>query len=107
MGEEVMSGTVMRITVSELCEQEGVSRSMLAQLVKHEIAQPLAGVSVDDWVFDVTSAQWMNRAIRLQRDLDIEWIAVAMLIDLLRERDALARENQCLRQRLERFLQAD
>jgi chaperone modulatory protein CbpM len=104
MGEDAMSARVMSITVGELCEQTGVTRSMVVQLVEHAIAQPLTGASVDDWVFDVNSAQWLTRAIRLQRDLDLEWMAVAMLIDLLRERDALTRENQCLRQRLQRFV---
>ena len=77
------------------------------QLVQYDIAQPLAGASIEDWVFDVTSAHWMQRAIRLQRDLDIDWIAVAMLIDLLQERERLSEENRCLRQRLGRFLMED
>ncbi|MEQ8516632.1 MAG: chaperone modulator CbpM [Chromatocurvus sp.] len=102
-----MSTTVMRITVSELCERDGLSRSMLVQLVDHEIARPLAGESPEDWVFDISSAHWMRRAMRLRRDLDIDWIAVAMLVDLLRERESLQRENTCLRQRLDRFFAHD
>ena len=58
-------------------------------------------------MIDATNAQWMQRAIRLQRDLDIDWVAVAMLIDLLREREQLSYENRILRQRLERFLAED
>lgn len=97
----------MRITVSELCERDGFSRSMLVQLVDHEIARPLAGESPEDWVFDISSAHWMKRAMRLRRDLDIDWIAVAMLLDLLREKENLQRENECLRQRLDRFFAHD
>lgn len=99
-----MTSTIIQITVSELCEREELSRAVVVQLVQHEIAQPLAGVSIEDWIFDVTNAHWMKRALRLQRDLDIDWIAVAMLIDLLREREQLSLENRCLRQRLGRFL---
>ena len=102
-----MTSTVIQITVSELCEREELSRPVVVQLVQYDIAQPLAGASIEDWVFDVTSAHWMKRAIRLQRDLDIDWIAVAMLIDLLRERERLSEENRCLRQRLGRFLVED
>ena len=102
-----MTSTVIQITVSELCEREELSRPVVVQLVQYDIAQPVAGVSIEDWVFDVTSAQWMQRAIRLQRDLDIDWIAVAMLIDLLQERERLSEENRCLRQRLGRFLVED
>ncbi|EED32830.1 conserved hypothetical protein [gamma proteobacterium NOR5-3] len=97
---------MIRVTVKELCEREGVSHDALLEVIQHEIAEPLEGSCVDDWCFDVTSAHWVKRALRLQRDLEIDWIAVAMLIDLLREREALDRENQALRQRLERFLTA-
>ena len=103
----MMISTVMRITVSQLCECEGLSRSLLLDLVEYEIARPVAGSTIEDWIFDATSAQWMQRAIRLQRDLDIDWVAVAMLIDLLREREQLSYENRILRQRLERFLAED
>lgn len=99
-----MTSKIIHITVSELCEREELSRPVVVQLVQHEIAQPLAGSSLEDWVFDATSAHWMKRATRLHRDLDIDWIAVAMLIDLLREREQLNEENRCLRQRLARFL---
>ena len=102
-----MTATIIQITVSELCEREELSRSVVVQLVQYDIAQPLAGYSIEDWIFDVTSAHWMQRAIRLQRDLDIDWIAVAMLIDLLQERERLSEENQRLRQRLGRFLMED
>ena len=102
-----MTSTVIQITVSELCEREELSRPVVVQLVQYDIAQPLAGASIEDWIFDVTSAHWMQRAIRLQRDLDIDWIAVAMLIDLLQERERLREDNRCLRQRLGRFLVED
>jgi len=102
-----MTSTIIQITVSELCEREELSRSVVVQLVQYDIAQPLAGSSIEDWIFDVTTAHWMQRAIRLQRDLDIDWIAVAMLIDLLQEREQLSEENQRLRQRLGRFLMED
>jgi len=102
-----MSSSITRISVSELCEREGVPPSLLLQLVHYEIARPLSGSSTEDWEFDTVSAHWMQRAIHLQRDLDIDWVAVATLIDLLRERDRLRLENRALRQRLERFLSQD
>lgn len=99
-----MIGSASRITVEELCEREGVARSMVIELVQYEIASPLSGSSPADWEFDTSSAHWIRRAIHLQRDLELDWVAVAMLIDLLRERDLLRRENNALRNRLERFL---
>ncbi|MFT4612961.1 MAG: chaperone modulatory protein CbpM [Bacteroidia bacterium] len=99
-----MNTKTMRITVTELCECEGISNTVLLEMVEYEIAQPMAGSSIQDWIFDTTSAHWMRRAIRLQRDLEIDWLAVSILIDLLREREKLSRENSSLRQRLDRFL---
>ncbi len=78
-----MKTAVMRITVHELCERQGLSRNVLLELVEHDIARPVAGSTVDDWVFDCGSAHWLDAAVRLRRDLDLDWIAVAMLVDLL------------------------
>jgi chaperone modulatory protein CbpM len=102
-----MKTAVMRITVHELCERQGLSRNVLLELVEHDIARPVAGSMFDDWVFDCGSAHWLDIAVRLRRDLDLDWIAVAMLVDLLRERETLDAENRLLRQRLERFLSED
>ncbi len=104
MGEPEMISELMRITVRELVEGEGISRSLLLELIEYDIARPIAGAGMDDWLFDAEGAHWMKRAIRLQRDLEIDWVAVALLVDLLRERDRLSSENQLLRQRLDRFL---
>lgn len=99
-----MISEVMRITVRELTERQGISRAVLLELVEYEIARPLEGTGPDEWIFDADSAHWMKRAVRLQRDLEIDWVAVAMLVDLLRERERLRGENRALRQRLNRFL---
>lgn len=99
-----MKSSMIQVTVKELCEREDLSRTLLIELVEYNIARPLAGSSSEDWVFDATATHWLKRAIRLQRDLDIDWFAVAMLVDLLRERESLNEENRLLRQRLNRFL---
>ncbi len=102
-----MTASVTRVTVTELCEREGVSHTILVTLVEHEIARPIAGTGTDDWVFDATGAQWVYKAVRLHRDLELDWVAVSMLVDLLRQREQLDRENRLLKQRLARFLAQD
>jgi chaperone modulatory protein CbpM len=99
-----MSTTVTRMTIGEVCECEGVTRTLLVQLVEYDIARPLGGGPSRDWVFDVSGVAWIKRALRIQRDFDLDWAAVAVMVDLLREREALQQENRSLRQRLERFL---
>jgi chaperone modulatory protein CbpM len=45
-----------------------------------------------------------RRAMRLQRDLQLEWSAVALVLELLEDRDRLRVENAMLQRRLQRFL---
>ncbi len=102
-----MISSMMRVTVQELCERENLTSTLILELIDYDIAQPVSGSSVQDWVFDATDAHWLKCAVRLQRDLDLDWLAVAMLVDLLREREKLSEENRVLRQRLGRFLLED
>ena len=99
-----MISSVMRITVEEVCEQEQLPVALLVELVEYDIVRPVAGSSGEDWVFDCTGLHWLKRAIRLQRDLELDWLAVATVLDLLRERETLVEENRLLKQRLSRLL---
>jgi len=99
-----MTTVTRRISVSELCQREGLTHRLLVELVEHEVALPVAGSSAQDWEFDTAGAHWLRKALRLQRDFDLDAVAVAMLVDLLRERERLFRENRDLQQRLARFL---
>ena len=64
----------------------------------------MAGEQVQDWVFDDAGARWLQKALRLQRELELDWVATGMLVDLIRERDRLRRENANLQRALARFL---
>ena len=46
----------------------------------------------------------MKKAVRLHRDFELDWFATGMLVDLLRQRERLYRENRELRRRLQRFV---
>jgi chaperone modulatory protein CbpM len=102
-----MSNSILRITIHELCEREGITEQQVVAIVEHGIARPLAGRTAAEWEFDTSSARWMQRAWHLHRDLDLDWVATAMLVDLLRQRERLHRENRQLRQQLQRFLLED
>ena len=99
-----MTDMVMSITLHELCECEGLTEQLIIAVVDHGIAQPVAGDRVIDWVFDATSVHWLQKAVRLHYDLEIDWIAVAMVVDLLQKNEALQRDNECAKQQLKRFL---
>jgi chaperone modulatory protein CbpM len=106
--EEIkMNISILRISVHELCEQEGISVEQISTIVEYDIARPHGGKTRQEWEFDTTTVAWIRKALRLRRDLELDWVATAMLIDLLRQRDQLQNENQRLQQQLERFLQED
>jgi chaperone modulatory protein CbpM len=43
--------------------------------------------------------------VRLHSDLEIDWVAVAMVIDLLKRNAALEKQNQRFEQQLRRLLE--
>jgi chaperone modulatory protein CbpM len=100
-----MTETVLSISIHELCQYEGLSQQLLVEIVDHGIAKPMAGRNVVDWVFDTTSVHWLRKAVRLHYDLEIDWVAVAMVIDLLRKNEALQKQNERVEQQLRRLLE--
>lgn len=100
-----MSDIALSISLGELCECEQVSRQWLVTMVEHEIVIPVSVAGEEeDWMFDTRSVPWMKRAIRLHRDLELDWVAIAMILELQQQREELLMENRCLQQRLQRFL---
>jgi len=99
-----MAEIVLSISIQELCQYQGFSQQLIIEVVDHGIAQPVMGKDVVDWVFDTTSVHWLQKAVRLHYDLELDWISVAMVIDLLQENESLRKQNQCLGQQLNRFL---
>jgi chaperone modulatory protein CbpM len=100
-----MTDVILSISLHELCEHEELNEQIIVELVEHGIAEPIAGEDVADWVFDATSARWLQKAVRLHYSLEIDWVAVAMVIDLLQRNEALQRKSQSIEQQLKRFLE--
>jgi chaperone modulatory protein CbpM len=46
----------------------------------------------------------IKKACRLHRELKLDWHAVALMMELLEQRDRLTSENRALKIRLERFI---
>ncbi|RTE65793.1 chaperone modulatory protein CbpM [Amphritea opalescens] len=99
-----MSDIMLKVSLQELCVQEGITETMVIEVVEHGIAEPFAGQDVNDWMFELNSVHWMKKAIRLYHDLDIDWVSIAIVIDLLKQKDLLLRENARLRNQLDRFV---
>lgn len=96
------SSLYIEVTTRELCEEMHLSRQTLIELVEYGIVEPQGG-DPDSWRFDPHWVCVTRRAVRLHRDLGIDWPGVAVIVDLIAQRERLRHENNQLRQRLQRF----
>jgi chaperone modulatory protein CbpM len=94
----------LNISISEFCQSGEVSKQLIYELVEFGIATPNEWRSEEYWIFDNASAHWLKKAIRLNRELEIDWVAVTMIIELLKQKELLQLENQQLQCQLQEFL---
>lgn len=99
-----MADLTFQISAVELYTFEHITAEVVTTIVEFGIAEPIDGDNPSDWIFDTNSAHWIKKAVRLYRDLEIDWVAVCMVIDLLKQKDQLQQENQQLRAQLQRFI---
>ncbi|MFM1895432.1 MAG: hypothetical protein RLZZ385_506 [Pseudomonadota bacterium] len=98
-----MTDEFVTLTLTDICQAAELPETLFLQLVEHGIVQP-HGQTREEWMFDTTMVGVARRAGRLHRDLELEWSAVVLIVDLLEQRDRLLRENRLLSQRLQRFM---
>ena len=96
-----MSETLLIISFEELCHIEQLSKDMIIEVIDYGIAEPVSGDNTRNWVFDTNSVRWVKKAITLYSQLD--WIAVATIVELLKQKEKLTEENENLQRRLMRF----
>ncbi|MBT1450068.1 chaperone modulatory protein CbpM [Glaciecola sp. XM2] len=97
-----MSDNMLIISFDELCESHHIQQEFIIEIVDYGIAKPISGDSADQWQFETASVPWLKKAIDLYTMLEMDWFAVAMIIELLKQKEALAKENTQLKRRLER-----
>jgi len=88
MERRILSGHLLdetvTLTLTEISYACRVRESEIIDLVEEGIIVP-AAPSEPDWNFPATELRRARRAIRLQRDLDINLSGVALVLDLLDE----------------------
>lgn len=93
----------VQLTLEECCQLVEVPAASLIEIVEHGILEP-GGGSPEFWRFDTAALGRLRQALRLQRELELDWQAVAVALDLLDEVGRLRAENEQLRRRLQRFM---
>jgi chaperone modulatory protein CbpM len=86
----------------ELCDVTELTSHIVIEVVEHGIVEP-RGNDPASWVFDIEMITVTKKAVRLHRDLGIDWTGIALAINLLDEVELLRLENEELKRRLERF----
>lgn len=99
-----MTNITLRMHLDELCLSADINQEAIIEVVEYGIVSPLEGDTLSDWVFDLESAHWIRKAIKLNQQLQIDWVATAMVIELMKNKQRLEKENTLLKARLKRLL---
>ena len=112
----MMTETLLIISYDELCQIEGLDSDFIFAIVEYGIVTPIdkyienktdkeiSHEQKSQWLFDSNSVYWIKKASRLHSDLELEWLAVAMVIDLMRENETAKKEMAIMQRQLKRFL---
>lgn len=84
------SDIVEALSLQDLCRFCQADETWVIDLVEHGVLEPI-GSKIGNWKFVGTSIVRARKARRLNRDLGINTAGVALVLDLLEERDALLR----------------
>jgi len=99
-----MTEIILWVSVQELCQCGGFTEQIIVEAVDHGIAQPADVDNIADCIFDATTAHWLRKAVRLHHDLEIDWIAISMVVDLLQKNEVLEQQSRYFEQQLNRFI---
>ncbi|MCZ6578699.1 MAG: MerR family transcriptional regulator [Gammaproteobacteria bacterium] len=87
-----LSGVILddqsEVTLEELCQSCRVEQSVIMALVEEGIVEPMSG-NVQPWRFSATTLPRVVRALRLQRDFELNLAGVAFALDLINEIESL------------------
>lgn len=87
-----LSGVILddqsEVTLEELCQACRVDRSVIMALVEEGIVEPMS-VDVQPYRFSGTMLPRVARALRLQRDFELNLAGVAFALDLINEIESL------------------
>lgn len=87
------------ISLEELCEICGISPEILDEMLEYQIVFP-EGESPEEFVFDMIQLQRAKTALRLQRDLEVNFAGTAIILDMLEELEALRARTELLEKHL-------
>jgi len=85
-------------TLREMCNACGVHAELVIEMVEEGVLQP-RGAAPEEWRFAGDALIRAQKALRLTRDLRVNWPGAALALDLIEELERLRREQRMLRRR--------
>jgi chaperone modulatory protein CbpM len=102
-GNDTVRGVILDdalgITLEELTRLCGVSHELLRSMVGEGMLRP-SGTRPEEWRFSGLQVRRARRAVRLQRDLELNLAGAALALDLLEEIESLRMRIQFLEYQL-------
>lgn len=89
----VITGEINQIGFEDICKICHISPDYLYELVLHDVLIP-KGHDQHDWLFDARQFMRLKKAIRLQKDLEIDYAGLAVVLDLLEQIDELEQKME-------------
>ena len=87
------------MSLAELADASGVHVEIIIEMVDHDIVTPQVATDTE-WRFAGADLLRVRRAVRLRRDLDLNWSGVGLVGELLDELGELKRRHRALLRRL-------
>lgn len=81
------------IPLADFCGASGLLESLVTEMVVEGILEP-QGSAPEEWRFSGACLARAQRALRLQRELEMNWAAIAFVLPLLDELKDLRRQQQ-------------
>lgn len=88
------------VSLDDLCQACRVDQARIVALVEEGVVEPRSR-NAQSWSFNWTTIPQVARALRLQRDFDLNPAGVAFMLDLLKEIEALDNRIKIIETRTE------
>ena len=98
-----MAKITVTFTITEFCLHTGLSEEELNEIVGLGMIEPRQPQR-ENWLFDDSAVTIVHRAVRLRKELELDWPGIAVALTLMDDIAHLKQENRLLRQRLSRFV---
>jgi chaperone modulatory protein CbpM len=93
--KQALQGTIVddstRLTLDDLCRICSIERSHVVEFVAEGVLE-VETADTSEWHFSGTALRRARTAVRLQRDLELNLVGVALALDLMDEIERLRRE---------------